>query len=163
VKHVYFIAETKGSLSSMELPERSKIECARKFFARITSDQVTYDVVASCKKIMEIVQSRRRQVLRREVSRSEVCQPKQHGCRIWPKSIPSSGEPAVSRTLASFSPGFAPVSCRFALLTLPSIRLSMTGGLAHGCTKIVIRNPKRIPPLNHTHRAGPEKKHRREQ
>ena len=34
VKHIYFIAETKGSMSSMELRaiEKSKIECARKFF-----------------------------------------------------------------------------------------------------------------------------------
>ena len=42
VKHVYFVAETKGSMSSMDLRkiEESKIECARKFFAKITSDQV---------------------------------------------------------------------------------------------------------------------------
>ena len=34
VKHVYFVAETKGSMSSMDLRkiEESKIECARKFF-----------------------------------------------------------------------------------------------------------------------------------
>ena len=38
VKHIYFIAETKGSMSSMDLRkiEESKIECARKFFAKIT-------------------------------------------------------------------------------------------------------------------------------
>jgi len=42
VKHVYFIAEKKDSLSSRELREieKSKTECARKFLARITSDQV---------------------------------------------------------------------------------------------------------------------------
>lgn len=57
VKHVYFIAETKGSMSSMELREieKSKIECARKFFTRITSDQVKYDVVDSYGKLMELV------------------------------------------------------------------------------------------------------------
>ena len=57
VKHVYFIAETKGSMSSMELREieKSKIECARKFFAKITSDQVKYDVVDSYGKLMELV------------------------------------------------------------------------------------------------------------
>jgi len=34
VKHIYFVAETKGSMSSMELRgiEKTKIECARKFF-----------------------------------------------------------------------------------------------------------------------------------
>lgn len=57
VKHVYFIAETKGSMSSMELRkvEECKIECARKFFAGITSEQVKYDVVDSYGKLMELV------------------------------------------------------------------------------------------------------------
>lgn len=57
VKHIYFIAETKGSMSSMDLRkiEESKIECARKFFAKITSDQVKYDVVNSYGKLMELV------------------------------------------------------------------------------------------------------------
>ena len=57
VKHVYFIAETKGSMSSMELRkiEECKIDCARKFFTKITSDQVKYDVVNSYSKLMELV------------------------------------------------------------------------------------------------------------
>jgi len=57
VKHVFFVAETKGSMSSMELRkiEEAKIECARKFFAKITSDQVKYDVVNSYGKLMELV------------------------------------------------------------------------------------------------------------
>lgn len=57
VKHVYFIAETKGSLSSLDLRkiEESKIECARRFFAKITSDQVKYAVVDSYAKLMELV------------------------------------------------------------------------------------------------------------
>ncbi len=57
VKHIYFIAETKGSLSSMDLRkiEGSKIECARRFFAKITSDQVKYDVVDSYAKLMDLV------------------------------------------------------------------------------------------------------------
>ena len=57
VKHIYFIAETKGSLSSMQLREieKSKIECARRFFAKITSDQVKYDVADSYSKLMELV------------------------------------------------------------------------------------------------------------
>ncbi|MBL3529439.1 MAG: DEAD/DEAH box helicase family protein [gamma proteobacterium endosymbiont of Lamellibrachia anaximandri] len=58
VKHVYFIAETKGSMSSLELRdiEKCKIECARKFFSKITSDQVKYDVVDSYGKLMALVQ-----------------------------------------------------------------------------------------------------------
>lgn len=57
VRHVYFIAETKGSMSSMELREieSRKIDCARKFFARITSEQVKYDVVDSYAKLMSLV------------------------------------------------------------------------------------------------------------
>ena len=44
-------------MSSMDLRkiEESKIECARKFFAKITSDQVKYDVVNSYGKLMELV------------------------------------------------------------------------------------------------------------
>lgn len=58
VKHVFFIAETKGSMSSLELKriEQAKIDCARKFFAKITSEQVKYDVVDSYEKLMELVQ-----------------------------------------------------------------------------------------------------------
>ena len=57
VKHIYFVAETKGSMSSMDLREieKSKIACAKKFFATITSDQVKYDVVDSYSKLMEVV------------------------------------------------------------------------------------------------------------
>jgi len=57
VKHVYFIAETKGTMSSMELRkiEKCKIGCARKFFNKITLDQVKYNVVDSYGKLMELV------------------------------------------------------------------------------------------------------------
>jgi len=61
VKHIYFVAETKGSMSSMELRaiEQTKIECARKFFAevnrKIDPEHVKYDVVTSYGKLMEIV------------------------------------------------------------------------------------------------------------
>ena len=61
VKHIYFVAETKGTMSSMELRaiEHTKIECARKFFAevnrKIDPEHVKYDVVTSYGKLMEIV------------------------------------------------------------------------------------------------------------
>lgn len=61
VQYVYFVAETKGSMSSMELRaiEQTKIECARKFFAeinrRIVPEHVKYDVVTSYGTLMEIV------------------------------------------------------------------------------------------------------------
>lgn len=61
VKHVYFVAETKGSMSSMDLREieQIKIQCARKFFEdinkRFAPEDVTYDVVDSFGKLMELV------------------------------------------------------------------------------------------------------------
>ena len=57
VKHIYFVAETKGTMSSMELRkiEECKINCAQKFFAGITTDQVKYDVVSDYAKLMDIV------------------------------------------------------------------------------------------------------------
>lgn len=61
VKHIYFVAETKGSMSSMQLSEieKSKISCARKFFEEINktvdASKVKYDVVDSYGKLMEIV------------------------------------------------------------------------------------------------------------
>jgi type III restriction enzyme len=57
VKHIYFVAETKGSLSSMDLRpiESTKIACARRFFRSIASEQVKYDVVTTYGKLMEIV------------------------------------------------------------------------------------------------------------
>ena len=61
VKHVYFVAETKGSMSSMNLTpiEQTKIDCARKFFTEINKryapENVRYDVVNSFGKLMELV------------------------------------------------------------------------------------------------------------
>ncbi len=57
VKHIYFIAETKGTMSSMELREveKTKIKCAKKFFSKISADQVKYDVVDSYGKLMDLV------------------------------------------------------------------------------------------------------------
>ncbi len=63
VKHIYFVAETKGSMSSLELREieKTKIECARKFFdeinQKIAVDKVKYDVVDSFGKLMAVVGS----------------------------------------------------------------------------------------------------------
>ena len=57
VKHIYFVAETKGSMSSLQLKdiEKSKIACAKKFFAKITNDQVKYEMIDSYGKLMELV------------------------------------------------------------------------------------------------------------
>jgi type III restriction enzyme len=59
VKHVYFVAETKGSLSSLQLKgvENAKIQCARKFFASLGDDgeAVKYDVVTDYGELMQLV------------------------------------------------------------------------------------------------------------
>lgn len=57
VKHIYFVAETKGSMSSMQLRliEESKIHCAREHFKAISSDSVVYDVVDSYQSISRMI------------------------------------------------------------------------------------------------------------
>ncbi|WP_171312305.1 type III restriction-modification system endonuclease [Enterococcus cecorum] len=57
VKHIYFIAETKGSMDSMQLRliEESKIHCAREHFKVISNSEVVYDVVDSYKALLDIV------------------------------------------------------------------------------------------------------------
>ena len=57
VKHIYFVAETKGSMSSMDLREieRSKISCAEKLFAQISTSNVVYSKIDSFETLMDIV------------------------------------------------------------------------------------------------------------
>lgn len=61
VRHVYFVAETKGSLSTLQLRgvEEAKIACARKFFHTLAADQtdrpVRYDVVTDYGQLMALV------------------------------------------------------------------------------------------------------------
>ena len=50
VKHIYFVAETKGDLASLELThtsslEKAKIDCARQHFKAISNGDVVYDVI----------------------------------------------------------------------------------------------------------------------
>ena len=60
VKLVYFVAETKGSLSSMQIREveKAKIECARRFFASLNDrngQDVRYSVVKDYTDLMGLV------------------------------------------------------------------------------------------------------------
>ena len=57
VKHIYFVAETKGSMSSMQLRkiEESKIHCAREHFKAISNGNVVYDVVSSYQELLNDV------------------------------------------------------------------------------------------------------------
>lgn len=56
-KYIYFIAETKGSMDSLELRdvEKAKIECARKHFKCICNDEVKYDVIDSYDTLINIL------------------------------------------------------------------------------------------------------------
>lgn len=57
IKHIYFVAETKGSMDSMQLRliEESKIHCAREHFKAISSGEVVYDVVDSYETLLKKV------------------------------------------------------------------------------------------------------------
>ena len=57
VKHIYFIAETKGSMSSMQLREieSGKIHCAKEHFKAISNGNVVYDVIDSYQELLNIV------------------------------------------------------------------------------------------------------------
>ena len=57
VKHIYFIAETKGSMNSMQLRkiEEAKIHCAKQHFKAISNDDVVYDVIDSYKSLLDKV------------------------------------------------------------------------------------------------------------
>lgn len=57
VKHIYFVAETKGSMSSLQLREieKSKIHCAREHFKAISGENVVYEVVESYQTLLEKV------------------------------------------------------------------------------------------------------------
>lgn len=57
VKHIYFVAETKGSMNSMQLRliEESKIHCAREHFKAISNGEVVYEVVDNYKTLFDMV------------------------------------------------------------------------------------------------------------
>lgn len=57
VKHIYFVAETKGSMSSLQLRdiEKSKVHSAREHFKAISGGNVVYDVVDSYQALLDRV------------------------------------------------------------------------------------------------------------
>jgi len=57
VKHIYFIAETKGTLSSLELRpiEKAKIRCARKLFNELSTSHVKYHDVTSYQELLDVM------------------------------------------------------------------------------------------------------------
>ncbi len=59
VRHIYFVAETKGSLQSLNLKgaESAKIECARKLFEQLGESGVRYDFVSTYDELLVKVMS----------------------------------------------------------------------------------------------------------
>lgn len=57
VKHVYFIAETKGTMDTLELKgvENAKIACAKKLFNEMSSEDVRYHEVASYDDLLRVI------------------------------------------------------------------------------------------------------------
>ena len=58
VRHIYFVAETKGSDSDMDLREieKLKVHCAKEHFKEISGSEVKFEKVSSYDKLMNIVQ-----------------------------------------------------------------------------------------------------------
>lgn len=58
VKHIYFVAETKGSDDTNDLRgvESLKIHCAKKHFKSISNGEVKFDVIATYDKLRDIAQ-----------------------------------------------------------------------------------------------------------
>jgi type III restriction enzyme len=58
VKHIFFVAETKGSMDSMELRgiEKAKIACAKKLFNEMSDSNVRYHEADSYEKLLEVMQ-----------------------------------------------------------------------------------------------------------
>lgn len=59
VKHIFFIAETKGSMGTMELRgvEKAKIECAEKLFNDVSTSHVRYHQVKNYQNLLDVMKS----------------------------------------------------------------------------------------------------------
>lgn len=59
VKHVYFIAETKGSMDSLQLKgvEKAKIECAKKLFNEMSKENIYYNKVSTFDDLMNMLRN----------------------------------------------------------------------------------------------------------
>lgn len=59
VKHIFFIAETKGSMDSMNLKpiEQAKISCAKKLFNELSTEDVVYHEVKDYQTLLNVMES----------------------------------------------------------------------------------------------------------
>ena len=57
VKHIFFIAETKGSMETLHLRgiENAKIACAKKLFGNLSTKDVVYGVADNYQHLLEII------------------------------------------------------------------------------------------------------------
>ena len=55
VKHIYFVAETKGSLDSLQLRgvEKAKIDCAKQLFNKMSTSRVRYENVTNYQDLLD--------------------------------------------------------------------------------------------------------------
>ena len=58
VKHIFFIAETKGTMESLNLRpiEQAKISCAKKLFNEMSTSKVKYHEVDSYTKLLNVIE-----------------------------------------------------------------------------------------------------------
>ena len=59
IKHIFFIAETKGSMDSMQLKgvEKAKIDCAKKLFNEMSTSYVRYHEVDRYDNLLKVMSS----------------------------------------------------------------------------------------------------------
>ena len=59
VKHIYFIAETKGTMDSLSLKpiEKAKIDCAKKLFNELSTSHVKYHNVDSYQRLLDVMKT----------------------------------------------------------------------------------------------------------
>lgn len=59
IKHIYFVAETKGTMESLELRpiEQARIKCARKLFNELSTSKVRYHDVTSYEDLLNVMKS----------------------------------------------------------------------------------------------------------
>ncbi len=58
VKHIFFIAETKGTMETLNLRpiEKAKIDCAKKLFKELSTADVVYDSVDSYQRLLDVME-----------------------------------------------------------------------------------------------------------
>ncbi len=59
VKHIYFVAETKGTMSSIDIRpiEKAKIDCAKKLFNELSTSHVKYHDVNSYQELLNVMEN----------------------------------------------------------------------------------------------------------